>query len=173
MKNVTITEATGFQPGGVHQMLLNMGVPPIVSSLPGESPVQYKTQMTDAQIDHFRLRGFSHRLEVEETPVVDPRDARIAQLTQERDNWQATAEQAQDNTEYYRGLVQEIGGMLGDEAYTDDGSKSDAILCAKVPELVGELLDSMAAAQLMIADLQAKLQAKPGDPAAANAAQTT
>ena len=33
--------------------------------------------MSPEQIIHFRLRGFSHRLEVEDAPVEDPRDAKL------------------------------------------------------------------------------------------------
>lgn len=52
-------------------------------------------------------------------------------------NWYDTAAQHCRNEDYYRGLVQEIGAMLGDEAYiSDDGSVQEDILCAKVPELI-------------------------------------
>ncbi len=51
--------------------------------------------------------------------------------------WYDTAALHARNEEYYRGLVQEIGAMLGDDAYiSDDGSVQQDILCAKVPELV-------------------------------------
>ncbi len=56
-------------------------------------------------------------------------------------NWYETAAQHCRNEEYYRGLVQEIGAMLGPRAYTaNDGKVHDTVLCAKVPELVRELL---------------------------------
>lgn len=64
--------------------------------------------------------------------------AREQRLT---DNWYDTAAQHFRNEEYYRGLVVKIGEMLGDEAYvSDDGSKQDSVLCAKVPELVAKLV---------------------------------
>jgi hypothetical protein len=45
------------------------------------------------------------------------------------------------NSEYYRGLVVEIGEKFGVAARTaDDGSVADGVLCAKVPELVAEAL---------------------------------
>jgi hypothetical protein len=45
------------------------------------------------------------------------------------------------DSNYYRGLVEKIGKMLGKEAYiADDGSVQDDILCAKVPELVAAKL---------------------------------
>ena len=55
-------------------------------------------------------------------------------------NWYDTAAQHARNEEYYRGLVIQIGEMLGDEAYiSDDGSVQQDVLCAKVPELVRAL----------------------------------
>lgn len=52
-------------------------------------------------------------------------------------NWYDTAAQHCRNEEYYRGLVVEIGKMLGDDAFiSDDGSVQKDVLCAKVPELV-------------------------------------
>ena len=57
-------------------------------------------------------------------------------------NWQDTAEQEMRNTQYYRGLVVQIGLMLGIAARTaDDGTVSEDILCAKVPELVRTALE--------------------------------
>ena len=56
--------------------------------------------------------------------------------------WWETAAMAFRNADYYRGLMIEIGKMLGDEAYiSDDGSRQDEVLCAKVPELVKRLLN--------------------------------
>ena len=56
-------------------------------------------------------------------------------------NWYDTAAQNQRNTDYYRGLVQEIGKIFGDAAYlSDGGSVQQDVLCAKVPELVKALL---------------------------------
>jgi len=52
-------------------------------------------------------------------------------------HWFDTAAQHARNEEYYRGLVQEIGLMLGKDAFiSDDGSVQQDVLCAKVPELV-------------------------------------
>jgi hypothetical protein len=56
-------------------------------------------------------------------------------------NWYHTAMQEHRNCEYYRGLVEQIGKMLGEEAcISDDGSVQDDVLCAKVPELVAARL---------------------------------
>ena len=56
--------------------------------------------------------------------------------------WYDTALQHHRNEEYYRGLVTQIGEMLGEEAYTsDDGTRQEDVLCAKVPELVRQLVD--------------------------------
>ncbi len=55
--------------------------------------------------------------------------------------WMETAAQNQRNTEYYRGLVQQCGKSIGKTAYIqDDGGVVDSVLCAKVPELVEELM---------------------------------
>ncbi len=63
------------------------------------------------------------------------------QLIQERDNWVETAKQYARNQEYYRGLLVQIGKMFGKKAYiSDDGSIQEDVLCAKVPELVKELI---------------------------------
>ncbi len=60
-------------------------------------------------------------------------------------NWYEAAAQHCRNEFYYRDLVQQIGAMLGPEAYTaDDGSVCDEVLCAKVPELVRKLLADIA-----------------------------
>lgn len=51
--------------------------------------------------------------------------------------WIDSAAMFQRNSDYYRGLVVEIGELFGEEAKTsDDGSVQDGVLCAKVPELV-------------------------------------
>lgn len=64
----------------------------------------------------------------------------LEQAWQERDNWKNDALERQRNTEYYQALIDEIGGHLGEEAFIcDDGSKSDSVLRAKVPELVERL----------------------------------
>jgi len=63
-------------------------------------------------------------------------------LEAQREAWEQTANQAERNKEYYRGLVVEIGKTLGKDACTcDDGSMSPDVLCAKVPELVKALLE--------------------------------
>jgi len=51
--------------------------------------------------------------------------------------WMDTAAQNQRNADYYRGLIVRCGEAIGNRAYiADDGSKSNDVLCAKVPELV-------------------------------------
>lgn len=55
--------------------------------------------------------------------------------------WMDTAAQAQRGVDYYRGLVIRVGQAIGERAYiADDGSRSEDVLCAKVPELVEALL---------------------------------
>ena len=56
-------------------------------------------------------------------------------------NWMETARQNQRNTDYYRDLVVQCGEAIGKEAYIqDDGGIVEDVLCAKVPELVREIV---------------------------------
>ena len=51
--------------------------------------------------------------------------------------WMETAAQYAKNTDYYRGLVERCGKAIGDRAYiANDGSRSEDVLCAKVPEII-------------------------------------
>jgi hypothetical protein len=55
--------------------------------------------------------------------------------------WMQTAAQHLRNECYYRCIVVEIGEMIGDEAFiSDDGSRQQDVLCAKVAELVRKRL---------------------------------
>ncbi len=67
---------------------------------------------------------------------------RLAPETSEpRSPWEETAAQFCRNMEYYRGLVDRIGRAIGPEAYVaDDGSVSEDVLRAKVPEIIERLL---------------------------------
>jgi hypothetical protein len=61
-------------------------------------------------------------------------------------SWEQTAAQFCRNADYHRGLVVRIGKAVGEQAYVaDDGSRSDDVLCAKVPELVEAILKGQAA----------------------------
>lgn len=56
-------------------------------------------------------------------------------------NWMDTAAQNQRNADYYRGLLVQCGEIIGDRAYiADDRSKSEDVLCAKIPELVESII---------------------------------
>lgn len=58
-------------------------------------------------------------------------------------NWIEIAAQESRNTDYYRGLVQEIGEMLGERAYiSDDGTKQEEVLCAKVPVIIKNIIEA-------------------------------
>lgn len=77
-----------------------------------------------------------------------------AEAEQGDKGWKDMAAQMSRNAEYYRGLVIKIGDMFGEAAYTaDDGSKSQSVLCAKVPELVEALIHPTSTADL-IAELE-------------------
>jgi len=55
--------------------------------------------------------------------------------------WMATAAQAQRNTNYYRDLLIKCGEAIGEKAYiSDDGSKQQDVLCAKIPDLVKNII---------------------------------
>lgn len=55
--------------------------------------------------------------------------------------WEEFANQGDRNRNYYHNLVEQIGMMFGEVAtVADDGSKQDSVLCAKVPELVENLI---------------------------------
>lgn len=55
--------------------------------------------------------------------------------------WMDTAAQAQRGVDYYRDLVVACGKSIGTAAYIcDDGTRSDSVLCAKVPDLVEDLV---------------------------------
>lgn len=54
--------------------------------------------------------------------------------------WMQTAAQNQQNTDYYRDLLDECAKHLGQEVFiSDDGSVQDSPLRAKIPELVAKL----------------------------------
>ena len=47
------------------------------------------------------------------------------------------ATQNQRNADYYHGLLEKCGKAIGERAFTaDDGSISDSVLCAKIPEII-------------------------------------
>jgi hypothetical protein len=52
-------------------------------------------------------------------------------------NWMQTGAQNQRNTDYYRGLLIRCGKSIGRRAFTaDDGTQSEDVLCAKIPEII-------------------------------------
>lgn len=53
------------------------------------------------------------------------------------DAWMNTAAQHLRNECYYRGIIQDIGELFGEDAFiSDDGSRQQDVLCAKVLDLV-------------------------------------
>jgi len=55
--------------------------------------------------------------------------------------WMANVEREIRNTEFYRGLIVQIGEMFGTAAKTsDDGTVQEDVLALKIPELVQNLL---------------------------------
>jgi hypothetical protein len=51
--------------------------------------------------------------------------------------WMDTAAQNEQNTGYYRSLLERCGKAIGLRAYTqDDGGVTEDVLCAKIPEII-------------------------------------
>jgi len=51
--------------------------------------------------------------------------------------WMQTAAQYHRNTDYYRGLLEQCGEIIGEEAYiADDGTRMEDVLCAKIPGII-------------------------------------
>ena len=67
-------------------------------------------------------------------------DVRLAEVFARRiAAWMDTASQNQGNADYYRRLLIRCGEIIGDRAYVcEDGSKSDTVLCSKIPEIIAE-----------------------------------
>ena len=89
----------------------------------------------DARIEellsYLHFDGVSHRDWVADCQTLEA----------ECNNWKESAAAFARNMEYYQGLVDRIGRAIGPEAYTaEDGSKSDDVLRAKVPEIIERLL---------------------------------
>lgn len=56
-------------------------------------------------------------------------------------HWMRIAAQYARNEDYYRALLIQCGKIIGKDAYIcDDGSMSDSVLCAKIPELVEKIV---------------------------------
>lgn len=80
------------------------------------------------------------------------RDARL-RAEGERDGWEKSAAHFAEGSDYYRGIVVQIGEMLGHEAKTaDDGVTGPDVLCAKVAEIVKARLNRLAAAEAELAE---------------------
>lgn len=75
------------------------------------------------------------------------------------DFWQESARQYSRDADYYRDLVEQIGKAIGDVAFiADDGSVSDSVLNAKVPELVISRLAEVGQLTNKVAELEQKLR---------------
>lgn len=56
--------------------------------------------------------------------------------------WMQSAAEFANSVEYYQGLLDRCGDAIGEPAFTcDDGSKSEDVLRAKIPELVQALVN--------------------------------
>lgn len=111
-----------------------------------------------------------------------PTPETIEEAVRQRNAWIDSAAMFHRNAEYYRDLLDEIGAMLGPDAYTsDDGSIQDSVLRAKLPELTRAALKTACFVMAVSAppppqqpeqwllDQQAKLPTKPASEALARA----
>jgi hypothetical protein len=82
--------------------------------------------------EYFRMMLETDTEEPMSLPTLSHRETTI-----QRDNWMEIARQHCQNEQYYRGLLDQIGEILGPEAYiSDDGSVQQDVVRAKLPELV-------------------------------------
>jgi hypothetical protein len=88
-------------------------------------------------LDEQVVRAVNVALELQEM-TVQRDDALLA-----RTAWKETAAQHCRNEDYYRGLLDEIGNILGPEAFvSEDGSVQEDVVRAKLPELVRRRLSA-------------------------------
>ena len=67
--------------------------------------------------------------------------AELDRVEGERDAWEEMAAQGQRNTDFYRGIVVDVGKRLGPDVYvSDDGSVQKDVLALKVESLVEALV---------------------------------
>ena len=65
----------------------------------------------------------------------------VMEMTDDRDFWKGVAAQHLKNEEYYRGLLDQIGEAIGDDALiADDGSRPGGVIRAKLPDLVRKIV---------------------------------
>lgn len=87
-----------------------------------------------------------------ETRVMDVELAEI--IAEKIAAWMQTAAQNQRNTDYYRGLLEQCGNIIGDRAFiADDGTRTDDVLCAKIPEIIAADYDKDEAINLIANDV--------------------
>lgn len=94
--------------------------------------------------DHFNSFKFQHADGIPQSSHLDfdNEPNHIEVLTRSRDGWQMTAEQAQRGSDYYRGLLVQIGELIGKEAMTgDSGMVFDSVAIYRVPDLVKALIE--------------------------------
>lgn len=102
--------------------------------------VALQSQWDDMQQGFVEVFGEPVRDAIELLGATERLRAEIERLRAEVEAWQKTAAEFHRGMEYYRGLLDKIGETIGDEAYVaDDGSVSDDVLRAKVPEIIERL----------------------------------
>ncbi len=79
-------------------------------------------------------------------PIPDAPAEPSAPVAEEPSPWEETARHYAQGQDYYRGLLDQIGARMGPPAYTaDDGSISDEVLRAKLPEVVDARITALKA----------------------------
>jgi hypothetical protein len=80
------------------------------------------------------------------------------------DAWQETAASLHRDSQFYRGLLEQVAKYCGDDVFIqDDGGKSDSPLMLKIPELVAQLFNERASlrAKLRIVTLSGTSASDP------------
>lgn len=107
---------------------------------------QIKAEISDIQKIKYDLSNLQNL--IAQLPTLPPN---IQQLVSSlviaddaRSVWEASARRHAANVSYYTNLLDQIAERLGSEAYTaDDGVLHDSPIRAKLPELVGQLVDEL------------------------------
>lgn len=74
--------------------------------------------------------------------TIDEQVASDSNPVQLAKNWEESAAHFHEGMKYYRDLLIQIGEIIGEQAYiSDDGSRQQDVLCAKLPELIKKIFE--------------------------------
>lgn len=101
--------------------------------------------MSKASYDAFMqdARQFAAQCWCDEETSHIPRDSALLDAVAKRIAvWMETSAYFQGGMEFYRGLLEQCGQIIGPDAYiSDDGSVQDSVIVLKIPELVQKMKD--------------------------------